>query len=402
MTQLFDAAIPDGLRPAMSRTRGSALSVSVVEDFSSLRAIWDLMIADGCASAYQSFGFQSAWAKQSQDVDGSRCVAVVLRDAGGTVGTILPLCIQQMGPLSVGRMLGGKHVNFNMPIAQPGFLPSDRSELMRLMREIGHAVGADVLAFANQPNQWNGRTHAFAPLGGQPSPSFAYKLSLHADCESIIKSRMSNEAQHKLRRKLNRLTEMGTLSHFSATTAMEADRILEAFFIQKSARMLAMGLVDPFAEPGIKAFLRQACTEGLADGQQAIRLFGLRLDDRLIATYGAAVDDTRFSGMFTSFDGSEDVFRWSPGEHMLLWLIQEHCRLGLGCFDLGIGEARYKAQFCDEEEPLFDLHLPVTIKGRLLTTVMRTGASAKRQLKQSPRFMAMLSAKRKRTASTGG
>ncbi len=183
---------------------------------------------------------------------------------------------------------------------------------------------------------WPGGASASIPLVGRHAePQFAYSLQLEGDCEALIKDRQSADARHKLRRKLNRLNDMGTLRFGMAEDEGTARAILAAFLQQKRARLAVAGITDPFAAPGVEDFLEDACCAGFASGGPAIRLFALWLDDRIIATYGAAVDATRFSGMFTAFDGSEDVFRWSPGEHLLLWLIRHHCAAGLAVFDLG-------------------------------------------------------------------
>ncbi len=315
---------------------------------------------------------------------------------------ILPLSLQRKGPLTIARYPGGKHVNFNMPVALPGRLPAEAVALTALMKRIGKAAGIDAFAFVNQPDVWNGRAHPFLALGGQPSPSFAYKLALSGDCEVIVKNRMSPDARHKLRRKLNRLNDMGMVRYGRAETQEAARTVLDAFLAQKRSRMAAMGLSNPFDDPGTVQFLERACFEGVEHGTPAIRLYGMWLDERIIATYGAVVDERRFSGMFTSFDASEDVFRWSPGEHMLQWLITKHCAKGLNAFDLGVGEARYKSQFCDEEERLFDLFLPVTALGSAATLVSGAAAAAKRRIKQNERAMAMIATMRRKLSTLRG
>jgi CelD/BcsL family acetyltransferase involved in cellulose biosynthesis len=392
MTQLFEAGLAGNaaIASAVSQHR---IEICEAGAFEQLRPEWEMLQAAGTASAYQSWAFHKAWLAGSDAAGEPRPVFAVLRDQADMCRAILPLLITG-GPLRIGRYPGGKHVNFNLPLSSPGFLPAEPGALLALVKSIGRAAGADVLALSNQPETWNGRPHPFAALGGQPSPSFAYKMALEADSERLIKAQMSQDARHKLRRKLNRLKDMGELRFARAQTPLETRQVLDAFLAQKHARMAAMGLPDPFREPGIEAFLRA----GTSSENAAIQLFGLWIGERVVATYGAAVDERRFSGMFTSFDAADDVYRWSPGEHMLLWLIEEHCRLGLSTFDLGIGEARYKAQFCDEEERLFDLHIPITAKGHLAKGVMHAAGAAKRRLKQNAHAMGAIIALRKKLA----
>jgi CelD/BcsL family acetyltransferase involved in cellulose biosynthesis len=398
MSHFAEAVLSNAVnRPAVAASVGE-LSVSVTEDLTALADDWNRLVQSGDASAYQSFAFQQLWSKSSAAIDGSHSIAAVLRDRQQRLVAIVPLSVKRNTGITIARMPGGKHVNFNMPIAAPGALPTDPKALTAILQKIGGAAGIDLFAFANQPKQWNARSHPFASLDGQPSPSAAFKLALQADGEALIKDRLSQDSRHKLRRKLNRLGDLGKLRFAQASTRAEGEAVLDAFLSQKHARMQAQGIADPFAGEGMNTFLRAACLGSIEKEQSAIRLFGLWLDDRVIATYGAVVDEQRFSGMFTSFDGAEDVYRWSPGEHLLLWLIRHHCNKGLKEFDLGVGEAGYKSQLCDQQDALFDLILPVTAKGKAATLAMQTGFAAKRVLKQNRFFMPLLTKARKLAA----
>jgi CelD/BcsL family acetyltransferase involved in cellulose biosynthesis len=387
MSHFAEAFLSNTVNQSALSARADELSVSIVEDFKPLAEEWNRLLSNGHASGYQSFAFQQIWANASASIDGSRSVAAVLRNKQHQIVAILPLALKRSGGVTVARMTGGKHVNFNMPIAAPGALPNGSAQLTAILNIIGQSAGIDLFAFINQPQSWNERPHPFLALGGQQSPSPAYKLALQEDADALIKERLSQDARHKLRRKFNRLTDLGALRFAEASTRDEAEAVLRAFLMQKNARMRAQGLADPFAGPGMEAFLRGACLDGIENGQSAIRLFGLWLGDRVIATYGAVVDERRFSGMFTSFDTSEDVVRWSPGEHLLHWLIRHHCEKGLKEFDLGVGEASYKSQLCNQQDVLFDLIVPVTAKGKASTLMMQTIYAAKRSLKQNRFFM---------------
>jgi CelD/BcsL family acetyltransferase involved in cellulose biosynthesis len=389
------AAEMGGWRGETAGQAAQGWTLRILEDWREAEPRWQRMMESGAASPYQTFAFQMAWAEQSAAIDGSRCVLVEARNQAGEAAMLLPLAIQKNGPLRIARYLGGKHVNLNLPVAAPGALPADAASLRRLLREIGRSCGADALMLVNQPITWLGRPHPFAPLGGQPSPSFAYKFTMPGDIETFFESRLSNDARYKLRRREKKLEALGPLRYFSASNPSEARLILEAFLDQKRKRFAAQGIADAFAEPGIDEFMRHATCEIACSGAPAIRLYAMAVGERIIATYGGVVDQNRFSGMFTSFDASEDVYRWSPGEHLLIWLIREQARLGVAAFDLGIGQARYKAAYCDEEEPLFDLAVPVTAKGRVAMVAGNAALAAKRRLKNSRRFMAALGAVRK-------
>ena len=53
-------------------------------------------------------------------------------------------------------------------------------------------------------------------------------------------------------------------------------------------------------------------------------------------------------------------------------------------FDLGVGEARYKSQYCPVPEPLFDSIVPLTALGGAVAAAERGRVRAKRWIKQTP------------------
>ena len=99
--------------------------------------------------------------------------------------------------------------------------------------------------------------------------------------------------------------------------------------------------------------------------------------------------------MFNSFDSDVEIAKSSPGDLLLMKVIAAQCAAGVRRFDLGIGEARYKATFCDEAIPLFDSFVPASLKGWVYLKLLAVSLRAKRTVKQNGRLFAL--AKRLRT-----
>ena len=119
---------------------------------------------------------------------------------------------------------------------------------------------------------------------------------------------------------------------------------------------------------------------------------------RILATFGGAVDAKRFSGMWTSFDADPEIGRLSPGELLLAYLIPWQATLGRRTFDLGVGEAEYKARICDQTIELSRTVLPVGLRGQAYGAALRLGVRAKRTIKRSPRLLALALGLRRRLA----
>ena len=80
--------------------------------------------------------------------------------------------------------------------------------------------------------------------------------------------------------------------------------------------------------------------------------------------------------------------RFSPGDLLLQHLVRDQTARGRQGFDLGVGEARYKASICDETIELVDTVLPVTLRGRAYGLVRLGLTRAKRRIKRDPRLFA--------------
>jgi CelD/BcsL family acetyltransferase involved in cellulose biosynthesis len=241
----------------------------------------------------------------------------------------------------------------------------------------------------SQPLTWGGATNPFALLPHQRSANYGFSGALAPDFEALLRARTSADARKKMRKKERALAGFGELRFERVAGPDDVRRVLDAFFKQKSARMRAIGTSDVFALPGVRRFIEAASTEHLVDGKPLIELYALSVDDIIVATMGGIVGDGRFCAMFNSIiDGRFAVE--SPGERLILRLVQTCCERGLDTFDLGIGEAAYKNLMCSDAEPLFDSFIPLSPAGRLLGLAFATGASVKRAIKQRQTLWALV------------
>jgi CelD/BcsL family acetyltransferase involved in cellulose biosynthesis len=139
----------------------------------------------------------------------------------------------------------------------------------------------------------------------------------------------------------------------------------------------------------VRRFIEAAGTERLADGQPLIELYALSVDDIIVATMGGIVGGGRFCAMFNSIIHGRFAVE-SPGERLILRLVQTCCERGVDTFDLGIGEAAYKNLICSDAEPLFDSFIPLSPAGQLVGLAFATGASVKRAIKQRQALWALV------------
>lgn len=378
---------------------GTAAVIEIFDRPEDLAAIWDALFERCRASPYQSRAWQSAYAAHALAPGERAHVALVREPVCGRPVMLLPLVTSRRGMVTVGSSIGGKHANFHMPITCAEAPALAEPAAMRAhLTEIARRLGIDVFVVRHLPVQWNGRANPLALPEAQESASHAYWTSLAGLAPDEPTVALGKDTRKKLRRKREWLAELGPVRLVRETHEDEIDRVLEVFFAQKAARMREMGIANPFDEPAARAFLHAATRPDEA-GRAAVGIWSLRAGDRIVATFGAALDRERVSGMFISFDASPEIARSSPGDLLVQSLLDALRAEGVRSFDLGVGAARYKNQFCDRREPLVDLVLPVTLRGRLYALTARLYGRAKRWAKNTPRVMDAL-ARVRRTAGS--
>jgi CelD/BcsL family acetyltransferase involved in cellulose biosynthesis len=388
---------------ARSAGARDVLSAEILPGLAEAEPLWRALEAspDSLATPYQRFDWSCAFLQETGEAAAAR--VAVLRDRGGRVRALVPLVIRRQGGLSVARSVGDAHANFHMPVfaaRDVAAVPAD--EIRAAMIAAGRQAGIDVFVFSHQPRIWEGFPNPFA-FRGEQERSSAYGLVLGPDPDSTAKRIFSPDSRKKLRSKEKRLTEaLGPLEYRMAADAAEAQDILATFYTQKSARFAGMGVGDPYAVEGIRRFLHRASA---GDGP-AVEVHALRVaaTGRVLAVFGGAVNDTRYSGMMTSFDGDPEIGRYSPGDLLLYHLVREQTARGRLGFDLGVGEARYKANICDETITLVETLWPVTAGGHLFTLLRVANLRMKRRVRNDPRLFGAACKIRKllRRASGGG
>lgn len=377
--------LPEQTRDA-ARTGTAWAGLRVTQDITALERDWRSLEARGLATPYQAYDWVATFAATVGQAHAMELRFVQVLGPAGETLALLPLVITRRHGTRFAEFIGGKHANYHMALFDAAFAGAlDASAIEALLLAIGEALAdIDAFVFINQPTHWDGVANPLALLASGASPSLVHKLGLIAgDAEATLRRSMSKHARKKLTTKRNRFAELGPSVLVHAADATEIERVLGAFLAQKAERFAMMGVPDPFADPAVQAFLRQAAT-GDGANPPKIELYSLDLSGRSVATYVSTQHGRHVSGMATSFDMTSEAARFSPGELLLVDLIGRKCREGFGVFDLGVGEARYKTTICDDSDRLVDTFLPLTTKGRAYAWFSRTKRVIKRRIKASP------------------
>ncbi len=355
---------------------------------------WRSLEATGWMTPYQSLGWAQAWLRTIGTHNAVSPLVVEIARAGGTVA-MLPLGLTRRTGCRTAIFLGDRHNNYNMPLLrQAGGGPS-AGEWRDLLARIAGPGGIDAFEFSNQPLSWRCSPNALAEIDPTPTPSPAYAMRLSDDFETFAREKRSSRALQQLRRKARKLEErLGEVRFATAATPQERSRVLAAMESHRRDRAANAGVPSFFDTAGAAEFAAQAAEGGV------LRLDYLTAGDTVVAAYAGVVHGGRYSCFLNSFLARDGLDAVSPGEQMLLLLVEQACREGLTDFDLGIGTERYKLAWC-EAEPLADASIAFSTLGRVRGMARRGVTGAKRRIKNNPALWSLWKRVRRRSQGAG-
>jgi CelD/BcsL family acetyltransferase involved in cellulose biosynthesis len=142
-------------------------------------------------------------------------------------------------------------------------------------------------------------------------------------------------------------------------------------------------LETDFSRTAMRAFFERLSVPAQGDVPW-LEFHALKLGERIVATYAGAAHRGHFTCLVNSFDNDPKIAKSSPGDILLMRLVADQCDRGRKWFDLGIGEAHYKASYCDVTIPLCDIVIGIGLTGRVCGICASLLLRAKRMIKQRP------------------
>ncbi len=349
------------------------LNVRILNDAREAHEIWASFSENSAKTVYQTPEFLNSWLETVGHSDNINPLFIFMEDVkGGKL--FLPLGIKKNGVIKTAQFLGGKHANFNIPIFNDSALNWDGAQIKAALVKAGKLANIDVFSFKNQPLSWQGTDNPFAKLQSQPSPSFGYGLGLLKDPDILISTRLSKEGRKKLRHKEKSISKLGNIQFLEALNSEQYQKMLNAYFDQKSLSFNSKNLSNPFEDQYVQNWLKNA---------KFLRLYAIELNGEYLSIWGVGHKNGHVSGMFTSYDIKNEAARSSPGEVLLVWIIRKLCFEGYHSIDFGVGEARYKDIWCDTRIELFDTYLSTGLTGFGPAVFMKLKGRVKRFVKQS-------------------
>jgi CelD/BcsL family acetyltransferase involved in cellulose biosynthesis len=382
---LRQAVVEHQISPAIGARRVEIARVEIFHDFASAAPAWDRLTARGAsATPFGRRDWIEAWHRHVGAPRGLRPLICVARDDHGEPLFLLPLAYRPGRMFTVARCFGGAHSQLNMGVWRRDVAGAvTAQDIHAIFATVAEQHGIDLFLMLNQPAWWDGRRNPLAQLPHQASPDEVFSVDFGGESgEQVYKTRLKPALRGVLKSKEKKLAKLDGYRYFRAATAAEAERLLAAFLAQKAGHFQAQGVPNVFAEPGVAAFLRAACLDGIASGRPAVELHAIEGGGEVLAVMGGTAGPQRFSAMFNSYTLTEHA-RWSPGLILIAHMVRHCADRGLESYDLGAGYAAYKRFFCKTVDPLFDSFLAFSERGHAAAAAYRCGFAAKRWIKAS-------------------
>lgn len=380
----------------MPRSSVGRFDIEVVPSLCDAEELWRAFEATALVTAYQRYDWVRLWREYVMPASRTEIITVLVR-SGEDVVAIFPLAIRRRTGLRIATLVGGSHVNFQIPLVSPGFDP-DEAQLDALLKSIGSAVKADAIRLQHQPKSWLTMANPLAGMMSERDSNCAFVMSLDRDFDKLARSRRSARSLQHIRRKRRNLEAFaGPVALKRASDPATCARVVDEAIRQRAERRRTSGIPSFFDLDGAAAFVHAAARKGLEqnDDDCLLAVHYLEAGDSIVASYFGGSAHGAYSCFLNSFDLA--FCKFSPGEIILHGLIERLCGQGLRQLDLGAGDEHYKRIWCDET-PLYANTIPITLMGSLYSGSQRPLLMAKRSIKQNDFLLGSWRAARRLTA----
>ncbi|GGB54909.1 hypothetical protein GCM10011316_28750 [Roseibium aquae] len=370
------------------------IHLDIHPNFNTAQADWERVQAAGAGAPYQSYKWVRTWFEANGPAGAQPVIAIGKN--GGTPAFVLPFQFEGVGPVKRLTFLGALNSNQNTGLWNWSACDGIDSAVMTvLLREICRRTNADILHLSNVPATIQSRTAPLLTGKEPPSPSPLFQGPVNLHYPEFLKHTRSRSTVAKLRKKHRRLTEAGPFRIIRAKGGTDFDRVLEAFFAQRTARAVDAGVPNAFGEPDIQNFIRNlADHRSVWPGGPSLCLWGLEVGGIIRATFICLEQDTTWAAYANSF-ANDELAVHSPAIILLMAILEAACDdPAIEVFDFGLGDEPYKHGWTAPVQ-LYDRLLPVSAKGRALAGLLSAKQTLKSRIRGSARAWAAVRAIRR-------
>lgn len=391
----LEAYAEDTPPPRQQRQRLTVVPVATVRlahRIDEVAATWSALEAAEMESPGQSLAFTRAWV-EAFGVPGADQFYLTAAFDGEPVA-LLPLWRRRVKGVRLLSWFPGPHVGCNAPLVDAARLATlgsvERAALWSAMLET--LEGADLIYLKSVPQLFVAGVDIFAELGQTIEAETLYRAQFSSWEDANTTQRSKSRRKHD-RQQGERLDALGQVGFEEVRGGPGALPILETMFRQRAARFVAMGVPDPFAEPGVRAFYDATLSQTAGVD---VRLHVLRLNGEIVAVRYNIAHGERLFCLISSMSDDATIQTGSPGKQCLLRVMQTVFDAGYRVFDMGAGFTDEKRHWCNIKLPLRQHYVPLTTLGTVAARGHLGWQVLRQKLKASKAVMGVVKAVRGR------
>jgi len=368
--------------PVVLEHADASVSVTVSHNLAEVEAVWRELTDKAIESPGQSFDFIRAWVADQRIAPANQRYVVGWVD--GVAVALLPLHRKRVHGLPVMTWFPGANAGCYAPVADYDRLAAlgrdGRCALWTAMT--GALSGADVVYLRSIPVDVGGHAGLFEELGATLTVETLYR-SQYSSWEECDKLQRSKSRRKHDRQQGDRLSAMGDVSFTEITNADETRDAIDTMFAQRSARFKAQGIRDFFLEEGLVSFYHALAAPGSGVD---VRLHVMRLNGEIVAVRYNIVHNDRMFCLISSMSEDMAIQNGSPGKQCLLRVMQSVFDSGIAVFDMGSGFTDEKRHWCNEQVPLRQHYIGLTLQGAVIVKAHRAFQMVRARIKASKRL----------------
>ena len=380
MSELLDTLSPT-LRPQSILIDG--ISVGCFTSPETCQSDWIRLQKNALGTFYQTFEWCQAWQKKIGVRSNIQPVIIIGKSAEGEALFILPLQIRKRFGFAVLEWLTQPENNYGQGLFCNSFdekdwqIWFDRNKVAVLARVPNY----DLAILINMPDRVLGRVNPLATLNTFVSADQSFLTRLQPNFEKLQEAKRTSRSISKIRRRDERLAELGHLEVQISTRGQIALTSLKEALQHKEFQLAELG-VHQFATQDLNTFFGDL-VEKADEPNAALHIFRLQQSGKTISALVGASYAGTFWLMILSMS-RDGPLQFSPGDYILRRSMAWACENNLQYYDFGMGQSQYKEIWADEEVQLYNYFAAKTLKGLPLAALFMFYNVAKRLIKNTP------------------
>lgn len=359
-------------------THAPRLRARVENDFDFLSDEYRALFAGSAATVFQGPLWLHCLYSTLAPQLGAKPHIIAVRDAAnGRLRMVLPLVLQRSLEVGILQPADLGVADYNAPVARPVDLVAFGTD-KHLVRQVQRLLSiGDVLIF----RKVQGLPADIAGLVGagrqRRNENAGYEISLASPCfDSWQRDKLKKKFRNGTAKRLRTLQERHADVRFvEFQTCKEIEAAIRFMAAHRTARFRDDILNDPAY---VDFYLRYA-REGGPTGEAITT--GLIVDGRLVSANFGIVGNGAYHALLS---GSliEEFGDYAPGLQSMLDVLRRRHAAGDIRFDFGIGGSRYKKDLSATEIPLYNLTVPRTVSGQVVSLVYNQAKPLKTALRR--------------------